>query len=682
MIVKQVRRLVATSIAVALAAPLAHARDLEIADLLDLRNVAGVAVSPDGSHVAHLVRDQRNVLEGEKNGSGDIHLWVGPRGEAGRPFIAGEVAVRSPQWTDDGEAIAFRARRDGDDHTIVYSIPVTGGEAEPLYKHETSILGYEVSTDGARLYFTARDKTPEVVSKARKQGFNAVHYEDGLTFTHLWRVDLTADEPKAEKISSAGHFSNIALSPDGRSIAAAVAPTPSVDDSLMRRRIHVIDTASGEVRAVVETPGKLGAFSWSPSSAFIALHAGTDENDPGDGVLMVADAATGSFEQLTPDALQLVVDVDWLGNSEILATVHRGVESELVVYDRNGRERRILRTSEDVVPRYADAAGGTVAFAADSASRPASLYGLRGRGAAGLWHDPNEWMSEIDLAAQSTYTYESRDGRTVEGLLILPDGAAPAGGWPLILTVHGGPESHYSDGWLTGYSLPGQVAAARGFAVFMPNYLGSTGRGVEWAKAHQGDYAGREFNDLVDGVEALVEEGIVNRDKVGITGGSYGGYASAWGATALSEHFAASVTFVPVTNQLSASGTTDIPDEKFLVHARKRPWDGDWMNLLERSPVFHAGNSKTPTLIMHGDSDPRVHPSQSLELYRHLKLRSAAPVRLVLYPGEGHGNAQAAARHDYAHRMMRWMEHYLLGEGGEPPPFELGAEVLGLDEGE
>jgi dipeptidyl aminopeptidase/acylaminoacyl peptidase len=211
----------------------------------------------------------------------------------------------------------------------------------------------------------------------------------------------------------------------------------------------------------------------------------------------------------------------------------------------------------------------------------------------------------------------------------------------------------------------------------MPNYLGSTGRGIEWTMAHQGDYAGREFDDLVDAKQALVQDGLVDPARVGITGGSYGGYASAWGATAQSEHFAAAVAFVAVTNQLSQSGTTDIPDEKYLVHARKRPWEDDWMNLLERSPVFHAGNSRTPTLILHGDADPRVHPSQSLELYRHLKLRSHAPVRLVLYPGEGHGNSRAAARHDYILRLMRWMEHYLTGPGGEPPPFDLDPALLG-----
>jgi dipeptidyl aminopeptidase/acylaminoacyl peptidase len=106
------------------------------------------------------------------------------------------------------------------------------------------------------------------------------------------------------------------------------------------------------------------------------------------------------------------------------------------------------------------------------------------------------------------------------------------------------------------------------------------------------------------------------------------------------------------------------------VHALKRPWD-DWQFWLDRSPVFHAAKSRTPTLILHGTADPRVHPTQSLELYRHLKLHGKAPVRLVWYPGEGHGNARAASRLDYNLRMMQWMTHYLKGPGGAPPPYDI-----------
>ena len=245
---------------------------------------------------------------------------------------------------------------------------------------------------------------------------------------------------------------------------------------------------------------------------------------------------------------------------------------------------------------------------------------------------------------------------------------------PLVLDVHGGPESHVRNGWMTGYSTPGQILAAKGIAVFAPNYRGSTGRGVAFSKLGQGDPAGKEFDDLVDAVDHLIASGLVDGAKVGITGGSYGGYATGWCSTRYSDRFAAGVMFVGISDKISKTGTTDIPEEEFLVHALRRPWD-DWTLLLERSPIFHTDKAKTPLLILHGKEDPRVFPGQSLELYRFLKVRSQAPVRLVLYPGEGHGNLRAASRLDYNLRMVRWFAHYLQGPGGAMPPVEVDYEM-------
>ena len=174
----------------------------------------------------------------------------------------------------------------------------------------------------------------------------------------------------------------------------------------------------------------------------------------------------------------------------------------------------------------------------------------------------------------------------------------------------------------------------------------------------------------MDGIDHLVETGLVDREKVGVTGGSYGGFASAWCATRLTDQFAAAVMFVGISNQISKSGTTDIPDEMFLVHARKRIWE-DWDFFLKRSPIYYVEQARTPILILHGEEDTRVHPSQSMELYRNLRIIGKTPVRYVRYPGEGHGNRKAAARYDYTLRLMRWMNHFVKNDGSELPPFEI-----------
>jgi dipeptidyl aminopeptidase/acylaminoacyl peptidase len=282
----------------------------------------------------------------------------------------------------------------------------------------------------------------------------------------------------------------------------------------------------------------------------------------------------------------------------------------------------------------------------------------------------NPWLDKVPLAKQEVVKFKARDGLELEGMLIRPLQEEPGKRYPFVLMVHGGPEAHFQNGWITRYAEPGQLIAAHGFAVFYPNYRGSTGRGVEFSMKGQADAAGKEFDDLVDAVDHLVAAGLVDKAKVGVTGGSYGGFASAWCATRLTDRFAASVMFVGISDLVSKFGTTDIPNEEYLVHARKHPWD-DWAFSRERSPLTYAPQARTPILIMHGKDDPRVHPSQSMELYRYLKTLGKVPVRLVFYQGEGHGNRKSAARLDYSLRLLQWMQHYLQGHGGDPPPADL-----------
>lgn len=215
------------------------------------------------------------------------------------------------------------------------------------------------------------------------------------------------------------------------------------------------------------------------------------------------------------------------------------------------------------------------------------------------------------------------------------------------------------DGWLTSYSAPGQMASARGYYVLYPNYRSSTGRGVAFSKLGQGDPANGEFTDIMDGIKFLVDQGLVDPKRVGITGGSYGGYLSCWAATKWSDHFAAAVSLVGVTDQISKRGCTDIPREDYLVHWKL--WTEDNIQLVwDRSPLAHVIGAHTPLLLAHGRDDPRVSPTQALELYRALKTRTQTPVRLVWYAKEGHGNQTRSARLDYCLRMMEWFDHFLL----------------------
>ena len=666
----------------ALAATAALAQPMGVEDLAKVTHVDGQAVSPDGSRIAYVIDAPRNVLAGDEDGAPDSQLYVAWGESSNRAYVTGGEGVSDIAWRPDGGAVSFVSKRGDDEHDAIWSIAVDGGEAQRVFGMDANIEDYVWGPNGDTIYFIAKEAGDKTEEKLKDKGFKAWVYEEDHEFSHLWRVRLnTADTPpQAERIGPEGDLSNLVISDDGQRLAVSVAPTPLIDDYYMKRQVHVLD-ANGEPVSVIETPGKLGLYKFSPSGEAIAMTAGIDINDPSAGVMMIANAETGAYQPVEPEAEHHVMDVEWLSGGEILAIIHEGVQSRLTVYSSDGEALRNLDQPEELIAR--DVALGAernrIGLIADAPDHPKNLYAAAPDGAFALWADHNGWLENRQLADQRVFEYEARDGQMVQGVLVTPNGEAPAGGWPLMMLVHGGPEAHRSNGWHTRYSEPGQVAAGQGYAAFWPNYRGSTGRGVAYAKQHQNDYAGKEFNDLVDAIGALAEAGIVDPDRAGITGGSYGGYASAWGATALSEHFAASVMFVGISDQISKFGTTDIPDEMYNVHARKWPWE-DWQNMLEVSPIYYAGESRTPTLILHGEDDTRVHPSQSMELYRHLKLRSEAPVRLVFYPGEGHGNRKAAAQYDYTLRLMRWMDHYLQGDGGEPPAFDLDlAGQLGIE---
>lgn len=664
-------------------APAAMASPMEIEDIAKIQNAGNLTVAPDGQTIAYTVSQYPDLFAGEDDGGAKSQIYIKRPDADPVLFTTGQNSVGSLRFSPDGNTVYFLTRRGDDKTNGLYAISLSGGEAKKVFQHDTSIGDYAISPDGETLYFVASEKD-EDRSKLMKKGFDAYAYEEDRNMNAAWRVSLDdRDDAKAKKLFDAKHVTGLELSPNGRSLVVSAVPTSLIDDVLMKSRLHVLSAQTGAVRAEVETPGKLGSFVISPDNARIAFQAGTDISDTSDGVLMLANMRDGSFEQLTADALQHVVDVEWLDDDSILTVAHRGVESAVISYDLSGNEERSYNMPDDIVVRNVEAGSdGPIFFTADSPAHPTEIFQTRRMGVEKLTNI-NSWLEDITLAPQKTFSYTARDGREIEGLLITPKGRKPAGGWPLILTVHGGPEAHYSDGWLTAYSMAGQFGAGDGYAVFYPNYRGSTGRGVDFAKEHQDDYAGAEFNDLVDGVDALVEAGIVDQDRVGITGGSYGGYASMWGATAQSEHFAASVAFVGISNQISKFGTSDIPNEMHLVHSLKWPWEDNWMNLLERSPIFHAGKSTTPTLIMHGEKDTRVHPSQSMELYRAMKVRTDTPVRLVFYPNEGHGNRKAASRLDYAYRFMRWMDTYLAEDAARDDPmpeFDLNiSDKLGWD---
>jgi dipeptidyl aminopeptidase/acylaminoacyl peptidase len=640
-----------------------------------IKNVGSALVTPDGNYIAFTKVVPQDPFETNTPANLELHVLDRSTGEIRLVELesrAGNLLVRPGHNT-----FSFTTRGPDDSAVSLYELDPASGEITRLYHHEAGIMAYSWHPSGTIVSLVSREQLDRPENPLP---YEPTVFEENIPNRDAFIVRLEEAEPERQRIQVEGAVYLMEWSPDGRYLAISETPTPNIDDFYMYQQVKVIDAASAQVRNEIDNAGKLAQITWSPDGSQLALRAGNSIHDPIDGRIMVVSASGGAPDNIYPEFEGKFERITWSDDGLIrfLASESTATTFGTISADGSGFNR-ILHVEEGYITNFTYANDGTVVFTKQTPDHPTEIF-VKEAGADELVRVTvsNEWLADVPMGRQVVVSYEARDGRNIEGLLIYPldENGGP---YPTIVVVHGGPEAHYSNGWLTAYSLAGQVGAARGFAVFYPNYRGSTGRGLEFIKSSQADLSGAEFDDIVDGVDFLIEEGITDADRVGVTGGSYGGYATAWMSTYYSHRFAAGVMFVGISNNISKWGTSDIPEELYLVHSRKRLWD-DWQDKLERSPIYHVDNSQTPLLIMHGEDDTRVHPAQSLELFRHIKVRKPeVPLRLIWYPDEGHGNIRSTSRFDYHLRMLQWFETYLLEDDPELPSFYLDLEALGVE---
>ncbi|MBI5865269.1 MAG: S9 family peptidase [Planctomycetes bacterium] len=688
------KRIRITLLLAIVACPIVSAQVFTPEHLTRLREVQDAVISPDGTLVAYTLRVPR-AIGVEDDGPAWVELHVVDLDGRSRPFITGTVNVSRVDWTPDSRGISFVARLRDDKHQSLYVIPRDGGESRRLVARETDVEGYAWSPDGRSLAVIAKDPEDKRRVALREKGFRQRIYEEelrsagvfilpaeiGQTSTPAASAPASSSSPSGRRLEIDGSALSVRWSPDGALLGVKIARSPSIDDIMMFSQIHVFDAKTCERIDRVDSAGKLGDFRFSPNGQQLALITALGFHDPREGRLSIAPARGGAPVELLPGYLGHISDLAWQDNDTVMYVGLQGCGAAFckIDLDRKNQKTIIAADAGPILQSVSLAQDGLCgAFVADSPNHPAEVFVMKhGDAAPRRLTDSNPWLRELRLAHQEVIPYRARDGLELEGILIHPLDEKPGTRYPLVLVVHGGPEQHESNGWKTTYSRCGQILAARGFAVFLPNYRGSTGRGVEFAALGQHDYGGREFDDLVDAADHLIQIGMVDKAKVGVTGGSYGGYATAWCATKLTDRFAAGVMLFGLSDKYASFGTTDIPNEMYMVHARVWPWEEPGF-YYERSPVAYATQARTPLLIAHGLDDTRVHPSQSQSLYRFIKSSGQTPVRLVWYPDEGHGFAKASSRYDFTLRLVQWMEHYLKGPGGAPPPPDVSYSIEGL----
>ncbi|MAT40359.1 MAG: peptidase S9 [Ectothiorhodospiraceae bacterium] len=638
-------------------------------NIFDIKTVVEVEISPDGSLIAFTRTAPRPWTDSPGGDYRELYIYNVASGDI-VPVVTGKQNVYAPSWTPDGQKLAFRARLD----TLgmqVHWFNVAEAKTERVTSHPTSVHRYTFHPQGSTLAYTAMEPADPETKALAELGFNMEFYEEEWRPVNLYFMDMNTSA--VERITEEETLHELEWLPDGSVIAANVTQRNLIDDTYMYKRIHLLDVQTKQMPRYLNNPGKLGEIKWSPNGRYLAFISAVDVHDNKEQSIFVVDAQNhktfGQLRNYSEGFEGSVVAIEWKNNDTFVFASHEGAECTLREQGVNDASSTLLLEPGKVAFSDFSIAGDMVALAGSTPEHPSEVYTfnletkeLQRR------TNSNDWLGDVRLAKQEAVEYTASDGLKITGVLIYPLDyekqmkETPDRTYPLITVIHGGPEASYQNGWLTWYSNWGQIAAAKDYFVFYPNYRSSTGRGPEFSRMGLGDLAGKEFDDVLDGINWLIEDKkYVDPDRVGIGGGSYGGYFSAWAATKHTNKFAASVVFVGVTNQISKRNTTDIPFEDYAVH-----WGiwthENWEKVYDRSPVKHAVGSKTPTLILHGDSDTRVHPSQSLELYRVMERHGENPVRLIFYPGEGHGNRKNPARLDYSLRTMRWFEYYLKGQ--------------------
>jgi dipeptidyl aminopeptidase/acylaminoacyl peptidase len=620
-----------------------------------LKVVNEVAISPDGKLVAYTLIVPRCLKE--PSGGSYVELYVMPfdGGEA-RPFVTGQQRVGSITFCPFGMAVTFLADRG--DKTQIYALPIAGGEARQITHSPTGIRDYRWSPDATKIAYLTRDDFCDEEKKNRKAGRDMELIEQNFRYSRLHIFDMKTG--KSHPLTPAEYeVYDFNWSPDGTKLVITASDIPTTDASYMLKHLYLVDVEDGSRELLCETEGKLATPVWSPDGSKIAWNGGVDMSDASLSSVFVCDLAERQAVNLTGEDIYTAMSVTWLDDNTLAVPAFKYQDTILFTMAPDGSSKQEILGPGPIFRSPSFSKDGTkFAVSASTPQHPNELWCGSMDGKLTKMTDSNPWLKDIKLGRQEVVEWTAQDGLKIQGVLIYPVDYKEGERYPLVVNPHGGPEGVDLNGWITRYSKWGQMLAGEGYFAFMPNYRASIGRGVAYAKADHNDLGGKETQDVIDGIDHLIDKGLADGSRVGSGGGSYGGYFSALAATKHSKRYAAAVVFAGITNWYSFQGTTDISIENSHTHWNIRDWHLHPEILWQASPVAYIAQAQTPTLIAHGERDLRVPLGQGQELYRNLVFKGT-PVEMVVYPRAGHGLRENQHRLDYARRALDWFNKWL-----------------------
>jgi len=649
------RRLIAALLLII--AFVAHAADkqpFQREDVFELEWVSSPQISPDGKRVVY-VRNGMDIMTDSRGGN----LWLSnPDGSGQVPLTGRDANEGSPAWSPDGSRIAFTSS--AGNGTEIYVYWIDDGRFARLTQLQRSPRGLSWSPDGKTIAFSMLvpgepavlvtppakpegaewAEAPRVTRRLKYERDGSGYIEPG--FNHYFVLSADGGSPRQVTSGDYHHVGTPQWTPDGARLIFSGNRNDDWESDFANSEIYSIDTRSGEVVVLTDRKGPDFGPVISPDGRRIA-YLGFEDHVQAYQVTRLS-----------------VMNIDGSGKRELLTELDRDVgalawtdDGIWFQYDDRGDTKIALARADGGYRDVAAALGGTtigrpygggsfsvsrdgrVAYTYVTAYRPAELAitDRRGRAHAVVTAHNEDVLAWRDLGKVKEFWYKSStDGRDIQGWIVTPPGYDPAVKSPLLVENHGGPISNYGP----RFSPEIQLYAAAGYVVFYPNPRGSTSYGEEFGNLLYNNYPGDDYQDVMDGVDVLVENGTAYEDRLYVTGGSAGGIMTAW-IVGKNDRFRAAAVVKPIMNWISKTLTAD----NYFGYANYRYPGQPWENIegyMRFSPISLVGNVKTPTMVMVGTADMRTPASEAKQLYGALKIRGI-DTALVEVPGAPHNIA-------------------------------------------
>jgi dipeptidyl aminopeptidase/acylaminoacyl peptidase len=661
-------------------------RGVTAEDYFAFQFISDARISPDGRQAAYVL----TAVDQKKNRRNSSIWLVSLDGQsAPRRLSAEGFNSNSPRWSPDGSRLAFLSARNTEPPEPASSgaseparaqiciLSMDGGEAQVASHLKNGVSVFQWSPDGKRFVAVSRSGPSDQIARdARKSDvrhyrhilykFNDTGWYDDKR-SHLWVVEPATGQDR--QITSGDDWNDIdpQWSPDGARIAFVSNRTGQEYEGSQNTDVWVIPASGGALTKISDHPFEDDLPRWSPDGKQIVFAGRTTRRQfP---KLYVADAKGNAPAQLVVENLDLIPGGLRWGPGPYNLRFESGFKGTTQIFGVDIRARAVnpVTGGERGVHGFdISEKAGLMTYLANDFEHLDDLYVSRldGGGERQLTHVNSKVWSELDMAKVERIPYSSTDGWAIDGFLVKPIGFEPGRKYPMILSIHGGPAGQYGVDWYHEF----QVYASRGYAVFFCNPRGSTGYGQKFERGILNNWGGMDYQDIMAGVDAVLKQNSwIDRDRLGVTGGSYGGYMTNW-ILGHTNRFKAAVTLRSVSNFISDDGTRDgayghEDDFKgFLFDHFDQYWSA--------SPLKYAANVKTPTLILHSDNDYRVPIEQGEQWFRALK-HYGVTAEFVIFPRENHNLTRTGEPKHLVESLnwqLYWFDRFLNGNEKAIPP--------------